>query len=229
MVIGNGLIAREFANYKESESVLIFASGVSDSTESRKEAFDRERSLVNATLADYPEMLFVYFSTYSIDDERLKDRPYTQHKLTIEQIIQEKSSNYLICRLSNIVGFGGNSSNVFNFIVNSIQNELPIDVWKNATRSILSIADMKSILERVIEAKEINKIITIANPNSYKLPDLVQRIEAHFGKSFKGNYLNKGGDSTVNVDSIAKHIEVMKTDFSINYIDHILTTYYPCQ
>ena len=228
MVIGKGLISSVFSNYIDSEDILIFASGVSDSNETRISEFNRELELVRLSLIKYPTMLFVYFSTYSIDHICLNSRPYTKHKLNIENLIQENSSNYLICRLSNIVGAGGNSSNIFNYIVDGIKNEKPINVWANASRSILGLDELKSILTYIIDAEERNKVITIASGTSYKLPDLISRIEIHFGKVFTGTYLDKGGDSNININSIKKYLDLLDADFSINYIDNLLNKYYPC-
>jgi hypothetical protein len=226
MVIGNGLIASVFDSFRDSEMVLIFASGVSDSTEIRATEFERELKLINNCLNDYPNMLFVYFSTYSIEDEKLKDRLYTKHKLAMEEQIINNSSNYLLCRLSNIVGTGGNRSNIFNYIVDSVENEKNIDVWKNASRSIISVDDMKSILLMALEAGEKNKVITIANEYSYSLPDLIKRIELHFDKIFTGKYLDKGSFSEVDINSTKKYFDLLNRDFSINYIDYLLKTYY---
>ena len=45
MVIGNGLVASAFSKYKNDDDVIIFASGVSNSSTNKKEEFEREINL----------------------------------------------------------------------------------------------------------------------------------------------------------------------------------------
>ena len=42
MIIGSGMLAKAFAHHAQEQQLLIFASGVSDSTETRPAAFLRE-------------------------------------------------------------------------------------------------------------------------------------------------------------------------------------------
>lgn len=46
MIVGNGLIAKEFLEYSNSKNILIFASGVSNSKEERVDEFLREENLL---------------------------------------------------------------------------------------------------------------------------------------------------------------------------------------
>ena len=64
MIIGNGLLANSIKEI-DTDNVLFFASGVSNSLETRKDAFLREENLlVNHTLNQKNK--FIYFSTCSI-------------------------------------------------------------------------------------------------------------------------------------------------------------------
>jgi len=46
MIIGSGMLARDFKSYEEDEHILIFASGVSNSNETRVSEFNREQELL---------------------------------------------------------------------------------------------------------------------------------------------------------------------------------------
>lgn len=49
MIVGNGLVASAFLPYfAEDPEIMIFASGVSNSRETRKEEFVREEKLLRA-------------------------------------------------------------------------------------------------------------------------------------------------------------------------------------
>ena len=61
MIIGNGLLANAFKCLPQQEnSVIIFASGVSNSKEFSKAAFDREKNLLLKSIKD--DAMLVYFS-----------------------------------------------------------------------------------------------------------------------------------------------------------------------
>lgn len=108
MVIGNGLLAKTFETYHASNDVLIFASGVSNSKETNPEAFKRELALLKATIQNYPKAKLVYFSTASITDASVNTSAYVQHKIALENYIKSTTTNYLILRVSNVVGVNGN-------------------------------------------------------------------------------------------------------------------------
>jgi hypothetical protein len=63
MIVGNGLIAREFKNF-EHEEVVYFASGVSNSINPSQSDFNREQKLLIESLKTRKPL--VYFSTTSV-------------------------------------------------------------------------------------------------------------------------------------------------------------------
>ena len=67
MVVGNGLIAQYFKNdFFESEKIILFASGVSDSQCIDQTQFNREEKLLNNYLNNIVKAnLFVYFTILS--------------------------------------------------------------------------------------------------------------------------------------------------------------------
>ena len=76
MVVGNGMMANDFAMRKNDEKHIIFASGVSNSTETSQEAFLREERLLHHIIEAYPDKIIVYFSTCGIYDSTLHNSPY---------------------------------------------------------------------------------------------------------------------------------------------------------
>lgn len=108
MIIGKGLIASQFYEV-DREDIIFFASGVSNSSETRKEEFYREQNLIEETIRLNSDKLFIYFSTCSIYDSSKYNSPYVLHKLHMEEVIKESAPKYLILRISNAVGKGGKS------------------------------------------------------------------------------------------------------------------------
>ena len=61
MIVGNGLIAKAFDNFKDEKS-LFNCVGVSNSFEQRKQEFDREENILSNLINENPEKnsLFQY-------------------------------------------------------------------------------------------------------------------------------------------------------------------------
>ena len=82
-IIGSGLIAQGFYNYHQKiDSAIIFASGVSNSSEVCESEFSRELSLIRETIEAIGDDKLIYFSSCSIDSG--VDSPYVKHKLKME-------------------------------------------------------------------------------------------------------------------------------------------------
>lgn len=226
MVVGNGLLAKAFNAYSEDDSLVIFASGVSNSLELSEEEFGREQMLLQKTIKSNPEKLLVYFSTCSIYDQTVKDRPYTQHKIKMEEFIKNESSNYLICRLSNIVGRGGNENTIFNYLINTIKSGSKLNLWKNATRNILGVDDMVKIVGELVNNNTKNTTINVANLNSYTMESIVNRIENFLSKKADVVLLDKGEPVIIDISSTKDVLLYLKNDFSVNYVDSLLLKYF---
>lgn len=226
MVVGNGLLAQEFKDFQSNDSVLIFASGVSNSLEQDFRPFEREKELVLETLQQHRDKLFVYFSTCSLYDETVKNRPYTIHKVTTEELIRQHAPEYLICRLSNIVGKGGNTNTIFNYLVNAVKTGSPLTLWKNATRNLLDVEDMANVVRSVLTSGVKNTTIDVANLNSYPVGEIVQRIEHHLGAKANVRTEDLGDVVDIELGITRQHVVNLNKDMSIRYIDDMLRKYH---
>jgi hypothetical protein len=112
MIIGNGDIASVL---KDKENFIFFASGVSNSLETRIDEFDREKRLLFETAHNNNDKKIVYFSSLSIF---YKDSPYTRHKKKMEQYVK-MFPKWTIVRLGNI-DWGTNSNTLINFFRNQV-------------------------------------------------------------------------------------------------------------
>jgi len=226
MIIGNGLLASEFSDLEEINSIVIFASGVSNSLETNNAEFKREEQLITKTINKYKNCLFVYFSTCSINDNTINQRPYVLHKLKMEDLIINSAENYLVLRLSHIVGKGGNENTIFNYLVNAIKNNSNIHLWKNASRNILDIEDMGKVVREIIKSGTKNTILNIANPNSYPVNEIVNRIEKYLQKTANLTMIEKGSHISIEINETMSYIQNLSKDFSINYIEELLRKYH---
>jgi nucleoside-diphosphate-sugar epimerase len=228
MIIGNGLIANVFGEYKENEKYVIFASGVSDSTNNDESAFKREEQLLNEITTLHKEKIIIYFSTCSIYDNQRNNSPYVLHKIKMEEIIILKNINHLIFRVSNPIGFTKNTSTFFNYFINKINNDEQFEVWNNSYRNIIDIEDMYKICDYIIkEKKYINSIINIANPKNYKIQTVISEIEKYFNKKSNYKIIDKGSEPIIDTNSAEEVISILKIKINEEYIENILSKYFP--
>ncbi len=227
MVIGNGLMAKLFSAYQHVPGVVIFASGVSDSKSEDELAFQREVDLLQHCLPDFQGSLIVYFSTCSINDPSLQHKPYLRHKLNMERLIAASGNPFMIFRVSNVAGSGGNPKTVFHYLVNAVKEGLPFDLWMHAYRNLLDADDLFALADYFIRFGQPGTITNIANPVSFHLPEMVAAMEAYFGK--KANYRKVEAGDFFHIDTsvVEKIAPEAGVDFDGDYLRRLLLKYYP--
>lgn len=120
MIVGKGDIASILI---DKEGAIFFASGVSNSLETRESEFERELNLLSEQ--DKTKCIF-YFSSIAIDNaEKFCVSKYLQHKKRMEDYIKDNFENYNIIRIGNIT-WGNNPNTFLNFIRNKIKNNQPV-------------------------------------------------------------------------------------------------------
>lgn len=198
MIIGNGLIANALQNI-DSENFIFFASGVSNSLETRNSEFEREFSLLKDALKNNDNLKFIYFSTLSVKDQSKQDSHYVLHKLAMENYIKSNSKNYLILRIGNIVGNGGNPNTLFNFLKNQIKNNNEFSLHLKARRFLLDIEDIADFLKsRCLNIS--NKILNVAFPYNYNLKEIITAIEENVNQKAIYKEINEGDFYKVDFD-----------------------------
>ena len=223
MIIGNGLIASKFREYDNHNTCIIFSSGVSNSQESCTKKFNREKSLVRKTLDRHKNLQFIYFSTILVN---FSNTEYNKHKLEIENLIKKTASSYIIFRVPQLIGRGGNKNNLVNFLLNSIQTGQDIVISKDVERSILCVEDMVKIVN-YCKDKCDRTTINISGVEKKKVVDICKDMASILEKvpsiniSTKVDHLNW---NTTNSDIVEESF----TDLGIvskNYTKKVLFKY----
>ncbi len=222
MIVGKGLIASAFTNY-DKDNVVFFASGVSNSLENNDNEFLREENLIKKVINENPEKIFLYFSTCSIYDSTKFDSKYVLHKQKMEQLIIENCKKYLIARISNVVGKGGNKNTLVNYLYDSIQNERSLIVYSLAKRNLIDIEDIKNICLHFIKYNIDNQIINIASPENYFIEELIHWIEEFSGKKAIYRREKLGEDYPISITDIQFNFQNFNKE---KYFKNILKKYY---
>lgn len=109
-VVGDGDVASVIPRmYREFDDILFFASGVSNSQETRESEYEREIDLL---LEQRRDVHLVYFSSLSIFYSHTR---YAQHKRDMEQIVKANFPEHTIIRLGNIT-WGDNPHTLINYL-----------------------------------------------------------------------------------------------------------------
>ena len=198
MIVGNGLIANLFKN-DDRENVVFFASGVSNSLETEKSAFLREENLLRKHLTENPEKIFIYFSTCSIYDSSKNASLYVNHKLKMERLVEELAHKFVILRVSNAVGKGGNPNLLMNYLVNSVKEEKIINVHTLATRNLIDADDIKNITLELIDQGRFNQIINVAYLENFSTSEILEILEKHFNKTAKTSLVKSGQSYLISI------------------------------
>lgn len=120
MICGKGDIGSVL---QDREGAIFFASGVSDSSETRNFKFWKERDLL---LEQSRDLCLFYFST--ISKYYPSPNAYIQHKVNMEKLVRDNWVNYCILRIGNI-DFGINPNTFINKM--RADKSLPVrDEWK---------------------------------------------------------------------------------------------------
>lgn len=222
MIVGTGLIGSAFEKYDEKE-IVFFASGVSNSQEKDKNQFLREENLVRKTLSENKDKLFIYFSTCSIYDSSKYDSSYVLHKLHMEEIIKENSNKYLILRVSNAVGNGGNPNLLMNYLSRSIKNKDSLTIHTKATRNLIDIDDIASITLHCIENQKLNRIVNLAYRENFSIFEIIQTFETFTSEPIKVKLENKGESYSIDTTEINNLFKI--TDKK-DYLHSLIEKYY---
>ncbi|ADZ11909.1 NAD-dependent epimerase/dehydratase family protein [Riemerella anatipestifer] len=226
MIIGNGLIASLFKE-ADLDNVIFFASRVSNSLETSLAQFQREEELVRRTMEENLDKIFLYFSTCSIYDSSKAESPYVLHKLKMEQVVVETCSQYLILRLSNVVGKGGNPNLLMNYLVNSVKRGEVINVHTKATRNLIDAEDVKAVVFNLLKQKQLNRVVNLAYIDNYTIIEILEILESVIKLKPNLNLIKAGAGYPI---SISSEVENYFVENSLNnkhlYLKNILSKYY---
>ena len=228
MIVGNGMMAIQFASYKDNSDVIICASGLSNSKETRYTEFEREYKLIEKLGITNKDKLFVYFSTSGMYDTLEKSSLYVKHKLNLENYIQSNFKQYYIFRVSQIIGRANNTT-LINYLINNILLDKEFEVWGRTTRNLIALNDVFKIIDYIIKNQILkNKIINIANPNNISVIEVVGFVEKVLRKKANYKVVNYGFPfEKVNISDIDEiinklNIEFNKDNYYLNAINTII-------
>lgn len=120
MIVGNGDIASVLREV-DRPGRIYFASGVSNSRETRESEFDREKRLL---LEQDRNLQLIYFGSLCIF---YAATAYAMHKRAMEELVKREFPSCVIMRLGTIT-WGDNPNTIINYLCNRYKSGLPIEI-----------------------------------------------------------------------------------------------------
>lgn len=223
VIIGNGLLANAFskANIK---NCLFFCSGVSNSSETRKKAFDREEALLRNSIIVHSNKCIVYFSSVSA----IKiDTPYYNHKKNMERIIVESAEDYIIFRLPQVAGAVVNST-LLSFITQNIYLGNSFKVFKHATRTVVDVEDLVDLFELIYSQSERNVTLNICPQYTFQPEYLVKLISKKLNTEALYEIVDAGSPQVCELDN-SNESQIISKFFANEpeYLEKVVDKYIP--
>ncbi|MBO6200439.1 MAG: NAD-dependent epimerase/dehydratase family protein, partial [Chryseobacterium sp.] len=165
--------------------------------------------------------------TCSIYDSSKTGSDYVLHKLKMEQLIKNSCERYLILRVSNAVGSGGNPNLLMNYLIRSIKNKETIDVHTKATRNLIDAEDIKKITFELLDGQTFNKIVNVAYTQNYAIIEILEIIERFYDTKLDLNLIKSGSGYDINVPDVEAYFVKNNLTNKDAYLCEILQKYYP--
>jgi nucleoside-diphosphate-sugar epimerase len=224
-VIGNGMIGKSLAGVSFGRPTLILASGVSDSQETRPEAFEREVSLVKHAMASHPTLHVLYCSTCSVDSGI--HTPYTKHKLAMEKLVLSQAASSHIFRLPQVVGRVHNRTLV-SYIVESILKGRVLPVQTLATRNLLDVRDFARVASLMVSGNMGEGMPhNIASSTQVPVQDIVMEIANVLNCRTRIEFVNAGYSQSIEIEFLKNLLPALDPLFDRVYWRTVVQYYAP--
>ena len=214
MIIGSGLVAMAMIKSVHADNAVIFASGVSNSQETNEDEYRREEVLLSDHLKYKAK--FIYISTIPLGDSR-----YMRHKKEMEQIIMNRTDNYIIVRTQHIIGKGGNSVNLLNFIKDKISKGEQITLKDGVYRSLKDVDDLVKVTDRLD-----NGIYDFAHVEYLRIDKLADMIGRKVGKKPIYNLVQKDPElltgNSLEVTKILRELNIKREGYTKRVLNKYL-------
>lgn len=220
------MLAKAFVHYNDDDNVLIFASGVSKSSEKDAAQFLREQRFLADALRTHRDKLVVYFSTCSVDDPDVCTSSYVLHKLHMERLIKGQHPRYLIVRLPQVVGRSQNRTTLINYLYDSILRDNAFTVWKNAVRSIIDVEDVAKIVSHIVKHGAIQSNLLNVTAVTHPVLDIVHLLEKIMKKKAIFTIIEKGTPFKIDDAESINIAKELGMEFNNCYLERVLSKYY---
>lgn len=235
-IIGNGFLAAQLSLIADRHpDVLALAAGVSGTVGLAESAYRREVELVEATLVDCRRSTgtLLFFSTasaavYGDDRPGCEDQPatarsrYGEHKLNLERQVRDSGVDYLILRLSHLVGPRQPEHQLLPTLVRAVLSGRVI-VQRQATRDLLSVRHAVAIVDELLEHPVANTVVNVASGFAVPAEAILDRLAARLAVPIEREYVDAGTGHLVCIHKLRELLPgIDRFGFGADYFHGVL-------
>lgn len=226
-VIGTGMIGKAFLASKavREGGSCIFASGIANSACTEAAQFERERVLLTKSLDEHDAGAFVYFGTCAADVPGHETSDYVRHKVAMEGLILAHPAGH-VARLPQVAGPDASPYTLLSALCARIKARQPIVIRERATRNIIDVADVVTLVDAWLELPSRVRLINIASTHSYPVASIVDTIESVLGIESVRTTEASGEPYEVDTSAIAPLIAELGIEFDRDYLARVVARYY---
>ncbi|CAM3750507.1 NAD-dependent epimerase/dehydratase family protein [Kibdelosporangium persicum] len=217
--------------------VVVIAAGVSSTSARSLAEFARERELVRDVLRKCSmfgkTVVFLstashamYGSTTDPVSENTSVRPvspYGRHKRGLEQLVMESDVDWLILRISHVIGPGQPAHQLLPALIEQIRSGAVV-VHTGAHRDLIDVADLIDCVDALLRRDVRQEIVHVASGRANSIEWIVEalehRLETHAERLFVPGPVVRTLVSTDKLRGFAPDI-VARTD-EPRYPEHLL-------
>ena len=129
--------------------------------------------LIGSAFSKYSNKNAVIFASGVSNSHETNKQSFTRELK--ENYIKDHVENYIIFKLPQVIGPGGNSNNIFNRLKHQAKHDKEIVVYENIKRSLIDIDDIYKIAKYCI-SKTNKEIINIASIEDQSVLEIVKCI-----------------------------------------------------
>lgn len=241
-IIGRGFLARNLTDSLGARhpGVTALAAGVSSTSVTAADQLDREAELVYRTLAECRarRRTLLFFSTASFAMYGSRDVPapesgplcppsvYGRHKLALESSITSAGVDFLILRLSHLVGPHQREHQLLPALAGQVQTGT-VTVHRGAYRDLLDVADLVHAIDQLLTGRVRDQVINVASGTPEPVERVIEGIERRLGRTARRVYVPGAVARTlVSTDRLrCLGADLPAVDAGAGYLDRLLDQY----
>jgi nucleoside-diphosphate-sugar epimerase len=238
-VIGSGFLARNLAPLATSHpGVVVAAFGVSVASGIPEADFAREATRLYDLVArcERRRERLVFFSTASAamyavpGEEGTEDGPvfpstaYGRHNLALEAVLAASPVDYLVLRLTHVVGPAQHARMLVPSLVRQIQSGV-VRLHRGARRDLIDVADVVMVVDRLLTAGAGRTVVNVASGTAVPIERLVDHVEAELGITADREYVRDVASQPVSVARLRRLVPEAASIGGEDYCRRVLGKY----
>lgn len=212
-VVGSGFLAGHFASLAPSHpGVVVAAFGVSIASGIAESDFTREATRLYELIlrCERRQERLVFFSTASAAMYAVPWRPgtedgpvfpstaYGRHNLALEAVLAASPIDYLVLRLTHVVGPAQHARMLVPSLVRQIQSGT-VQLYRGARRDLIDVDDLVTVVDRLLATGVGRTVVNVATGTAVPVERLVDHIEAELGLRAQREYVSEAVSQPVSV------------------------------